>query len=136
MTHLPCANFISLIGTLARPARSAKRQKASLAGRFGGKENGGGGASAASAGMTAAQLRELVDMTLKMAAESKINARNVWELRLIDRLPEVIRAESGAGACSRSGSSSNSYSCWRHCCPSPHARRMHHLSPLPPGFKV
>lgn len=40
------------------------------------------------------ELNDLLDMSLKLAAENKINDRNVWVLPLIDHLPEIVKREA------------------------------------------
>lgn len=61
----------------------------SLAGKFDASA-GGAAAPSKSLHMSEAELREMLDLSLKLAAENKITDRNVWSLPLIDHLPDMV----------------------------------------------
>jgi hypothetical protein len=69
----------------------------SLAGNFEASSGGDGGADAAVAAADAAsrlseqELRMMLDVALKLAAENKITDRNVWSLPLLDHLPDMVQ---------------------------------------------
>jgi hypothetical protein len=75
--------------------RQADRMRRSLAGAFGEGEGGGGGGGAAArrhaGGLSEEELRTMLDLALKLAAENKITDRNVWALPLIDHLPDMVQ---------------------------------------------
>jgi hypothetical protein len=59
----------------------------SLAGNFEALAN----APAAAARLSEPELKTMLDMALKLAAENKITDRNVWSLPLIDFLPDMVQ---------------------------------------------
>lgn len=88
----------------------------SLAGAFEGADAPAAAAAAAAAPdaarMTDAELRTMLDLALKLAAENKITDRNVWALPLIDHLPDLVQraapnAPGGAGAPGAPGDAGN-----------------------------
>ena len=76
----------------------------SLAGNFDasagsepGPGGGAGGAGRPSVVLSESELRTMLDLALKLAAENKITDRNVWSLPLIDHLPDMVGAAGGGG---------------------------------------
>ncbi|KAI8477446.1 MAG: condensin complex subunit 2-domain-containing protein [Monoraphidium minutum] len=73
----------------ARKRRQAERMRKSLAGTF--DATAAGAAAAGAECLSESELRLMLDMALKLAAENKINDRNVWSLPLIDHLPDMVQ---------------------------------------------
>jgi hypothetical protein len=75
----------------------------SLAGEFGGPAASGGAGEGPALRLSESELRTMLDLALKLAAENKINDRNMWSLPLIDHLPDMVQraapdpATGGAG---------------------------------------
>jgi hypothetical protein len=76
--------------------RKAKRVRSMLAQQFGADEGGGTQAAGPKAGLSQQQMQAMVDGCLKLAAERKINEKNVWDLPLLDHLHDLVSSERAA----------------------------------------
>jgi hypothetical protein len=85
----------------------------SLAGNFDASYADAAAAAAAAARLSESELRTMLDLALKLAAENKITDRNVWSLPLIDHLPDMVHqaapdpAAADAAAASADGGGTN-----------------------------